>query len=1138
MQLPAGASTPRAGAAPSDGDRGASLRILLAEDDETSLIACRRLLEKCGRLFWRMTMAIPGIFSPGRDAPFRSIVAALLVLLLAGLAGGVWLFATQERRLKQQAEDDLAAIAASKIAQIENWRHERLGDAATVSESPFFLQSAQRFLQDSGPKDRDNLLQLFARLEKNYQYSDLALIGPDKAIRLRLGQAAGLSPSLAQTLDLARAEGRPIFTDVHPNAEDGILHLDVVAPLFAGGGPSGAFLGWLALQTSAAQFLFPLLQTWPTHSRTAETLLVRRDGDDVVFLNDLRRRPGAALALRIPLTATDVLAVQAALGVRGLAHGLDYRGEAVLGVVQPVPDTPWLLISKMDSDEVYAAWREQALYILALMGCLLGGGVFVALLLRQYGLKAHYQALYEAEAKLRDALEQQAATLRGIGDAVIVVDVQGRTTLVNAAAERLTGWNATDALGRPLEDVFRIMHEQTREPLEHPLAQAPADGAAGSLAAPTLLVARDGSERPIASSAAPIRDGRGELVGMVLIFRDNSAERRLLAANDARSSSEAKYRELVENAQSIILKVDTEGRITFFNEYAQQFFGYAEAEILGRPAAGTIAPGDDAAQRDITGVSQEILFRPDAHGLMENENLRRDNTRVWVRWANKTIRDAAGNIVGVLAVGTDITDRKRAESALRKSEAFSRAIIASSPDCIKVLNSQGELVFMNQGGMRLLELSDFTQVAGRPYLDFWQGSDFERARAAYEEARQGRPGRFDGYCPTQGGTPKWWDVSISPAPGPDGEPDCFLVISRDDTQRKLAVDALRESEERFRQLVESAPDAIYVQVEGRFVYVNRACLELYGLDSPEAMLGTSVLERFHPDYHARVLERIRAIRETQQAQPLMEQRHLRADGSFLDVEVSAVPLCYGGRNGAMVFVRNIAERKRLETLREDMDRIARHDLKTPLNAILGLPQVMLMDDNLTDEQREFLRCIMDSGYKMLGLVNLSLDLFRMERGTYELAPANVDLLRVVGKVLGDLEQMRAPKKLAARLALDGRPPGPQDVCPARAEELLCYSMFSNLIKNAQEAAPPGGTVTINCVRDQDGWRIDIRNPGETPAELRDRFFEKYATMGKVGGTGLGTYSAQLMAATMGGKISLDASEAGGTTVSVWLPAMN
>jgi len=1091
-------------------------------------------------VYRRRTMAVPGIFSPGRDAPFRRIVAALLVLLFAGLAGGVWLFATQERRLKQQAEDDLAAIAAFKIEQIENWRHERLGDAATVSQSPFVLQSAQRFLQDSGPQDGDNLRQLFVRLEKNYQYSDITLIGSDKVIRLRLGRAPGLSPTLAQALDLARAEGKPIFTDVHPNPEDGILHLDIVAPLFAGGETSGAFLGWLSLQTSAAQFLFPLLQTWPTHSRTAETLLVRRDGDDVVFLNELRHQQGAALALRIPLTATDVLAVQAVLGIRGLAHGLDYRGEAVLGVILPVPGTPWLLISKMDTDEVYAAWREQALYILALMGCLLGGGVFMALLLRQYGLKAHYQALYEAEAKLRDALEQQGTTLRSIGDAVIAVDVQGRTTLFNAAAERLTGWSATDASGRPLAEVFHVIHEQTREPQENSLAlaQALADGAAVELAAPTLLVARDGSELPIATSAAPIRDGRGDLVGMVLIFRDNSAERRVLAANDARSSSEAKYRELVENAQSIILKVDTEGRITFFNEYAQQFFGYAEAEILGRPAVGTIVPGDDAANRNMPGLVREILFRPDAQGLMENENMRRDNTRVWVRWANKTIRDAAGDIVGVLAVGTDITDRKRAESALRKSEAFSRAIIASSPDCIKVLNSRGELVFMNQGGIRLLELNDFTQVSGRPYLEFWQGSDFERARAAYEEARQGRTGRFDGYCPTQGGTPKWWDVSISPAPGPDGEPNCFLVISRDDTQRKLAVDALRESEERFRQLVESAPDAIYVQVDGRFVYVNTACLELYGLDSPEAMLGTSILERFHPDYHDRVLERIRSISETQQVQPLMEQRHLRADGSFLDVEVSAVPLCYGGRNGAMVFVRNIAERKRLEALREDMDRIARHDLKTPLNAILGLPQVMLLDENLTEEQREFLRCIMDSGYKMLGLVNLSLDLFRMERGTYELAPANVDLLRVVGKVLADLEQMRAPKKLTVRLALDGRPPAPQDVCPARAEELLCYSMFSNLIKNAQEAAPPGGAVTMNCVRDQDGWRIDIRNPGETPVELRDRFFEKYATMGKAGGTGLGTYSARLMAATMGGRISLDASEAGATTVSVWLPAMN
>lgn len=1243
-------------------------------------------------------MTALGLFAQRHGWAFGRIALVSLVVPLVVLAGGAWLFTTQEHRLKHQAEDDLAAIARFKINQIENWQRERLGDAFTVIGNPFLRQNVQRFLDSPGSDEEQSLRALFEGLRTHDRYKGIRLVDADRKVRLHLGVTPSPSPEADAAMDLARAEGRPVFTDIHQAVGDDDLHLDIVAPLFAGEGSSGRFLGWVALQTSASQFLFPLLQTWPTHSRTAETLLIRRDGDDVLFLNELRHRQGTALTLRIPVGAPGKLAVQAVQGARGLLRALDYRGVDVLGVVIPVPDTPWLMISKMDADEVYAAWRQQALYIAALVVCLLAGVGAAAFLLRQHGLKTHFEALYQAEARLRDSLELQAITLRSIGDAVISTDLQGRVALFNAVAERLTGWSAAEAAGRPLAEVFHIIHEQTRARQENPLDRVLAEGRPVELAEHTLLKARDGSERPIADSAAPIRDGRGELVGVVLIFRDNSAERavrlaeaalrhsredlkraqavamtgswRLDVANNSLTWSDEAYRifgiasDTAMTYESFLARVHPDDRARVDREWAAALRGdrydlehrivvdgdikwVRERAVLEWDQAGNLRYGfgvvqditelknferfkalneargkallelaamHDASLDELTRamLDKAVVLTESAFGYLQivQDDSAQPRTMQWSRavagacradtpghapvaqagiWADclRTGQPAlhndyakvaglgalppghiplvrhlsvpiveGGHYRAVLGVGDkqapydaidvsklqgfaadawQIVSRRKAEAALRESEAFSRAIIENSPDCIKVLSRQGELVFMSQGGLRLLGLEDTRGVYGKPYLDFWEGSDHARARAAFEEARQGRVGRFDGFCPTRDGTPKWWDVSISPVPGPGGEASSFLVISRDDTQRKLAADALRESEERFRQLVESAPDAIFVQIEGRFAYVNKACLELYGLDSPEAMLGTPILARFHPDFHACAKERMQALVELRQAQPLMEQRHLRADGSPLDVEVSAVPLCHGGKNGALVFVRDIAERKRLDALREDMDRIARHDLKAPLNAILGLPQLILMDDNITADQRQFLHHILDAGYKMLGLVNLSMDLFHMERGTYELTPEKVDLPRVVGKALADLERISSAKRLTTQVALAGRPVREGDVCLALAEELLCYSMFSNLLKNALEASPEGGRVTVNLTRDQ-GWRIDIRNPGEVPGELRERFFDKYATMGKAGGTGLGTYSARLMAATMGGGIALDASEAGATTVTVWLPA--
>jgi len=136
--------------------------------------------------------------------------------------------------------------------------------------------------------------------------------------------------------------------------------------------------------------------------------------------------------------------------------------------------------------------------------------------------------------------------------------------------------------------------------------------------------------------------------------------------------------------------------------------------------------------------------------------------------------------------------RKEIENALNRSEEFNRSIIESSSDCIKVLDIEGRLQFMSRGGQELLKIKDINQYLNMSYENFWKGSDYQAAREAIAEARQGRVGRFSGYCPTADGTPTWWDVVISPINGPDGNVDRLLAVSRDITERKKAEDELRK----------------------------------------------------------------------------------------------------------------------------------------------------------------------------------------------------------------------------------------------------------------------------------------------------------------------------------------------------------
>jgi CheY-like chemotaxis protein len=224
-------------------------------------------------------------------------------------------------------------------------------------------------------------------------------------------------------------------------------------------------------------------------------------------------------------------------------------------------------------------------------------------------------------------------------------------------------------------------------------------------------------------------------------------------------------------------------------------------------------------------------------------------------------------------------------------------------------------------------------------------------------------------------------------------------------------------------------------------------------------------------------------------------------------------------------------------LREDVERITHHDLKGPLGVILSLPQLIAAGGGLTEEQTGYLEDIEEAGYQMLNMVNLSLGLLKMEQGVYELSPVPVDIVRAIGKVVEELASLRRSRGVSVELRQQDAPLGPGVAVHVVGEELLCHSMFSNLLKNAIEHSPAGGRVDIDIAPAKDGFRaVRLRNLGETDPGFRERFFEKYATHGKPGGTGLGTYSARLMARTMGGEVLLDASTPGETSLVLCLPA--
>lgn len=222
-------------------------------------------------------------------------------------------------------------------------------------------------------------------------------------------------------------------------------------------------------------------------------------------------------------------------------------------------------------------------------------------------------------------------------------------------------------------------------------------------------------------------------------------------------------------------------------------------------------------------------------------------------------------------------------------------------------------------------------------------------------------------------------------------------------------------------------------------------------------------------------------------------------------------------------------------LREDVERISRHDLKTPLTSIISAPSIIRLMGQINPEQEEMLGVIQRAGYKMLDMINRSLDLFKMEMGIYQLNPKPVELLAVVRQIFTETESMTGRNGLKIEIRRNGAAAKEGERFIVQGDELLCYSMLSNLIKNAIEACPVCGRIEI----DLDGTTtpcVRITNDGAVPEHIRERFFDKFVTAGKSQGTGLGTYSARLIVETQGGSIRLDSSTEGRTAVIVQMPA--
>jgi PAS domain S-box-containing protein len=430
----------------------------------------------------------------------------------------------------------------------------------------------------------------------------------------------------------------------------------------------------------------------------------------------------------------------------------------------------------------YLFVEPRGVFGLAIGGSLIGlfAYLFTCSLIIGFG-----DAMRRAKLRAAERGELLQVTLRSIGDAVITTDVEGRITYMNAVAESLTGWRQPDAMGRPLDAVFRIVNEETRGPVGNPATRALQYGAVVGLANHTLLIQKDGRECPIDDSAAPIRDDRGRVAGCVLIFRDVSAQRRLERDKANRLVTARLLASIIESSDDAIISKSLDGIVQSWNAAAERLFGYSAKDAVGRHISLIIPPERLSEEDDI--IANLKAGRRIDH--VETERLRSDGQRIQVSLTISPIKDDAGNVIGASKIARDVTQQRQAEAERKKFVT----LVENSTDFVGMCDLEGVPFFVNRAGLEMVGLDNLDQARRTPVASFFFPEDQSRVIHEFFPAvlRDGHGEIEIRFRHFKTGDARWMAYKVLTLPDAGGKPVAFATVSQDITERKRLEDSLR-----------------------------------------------------------------------------------------------------------------------------------------------------------------------------------------------------------------------------------------------------------------------------------------------------------------------------------------------------------
>ena len=1001
---------------------------------------------------------------------YRLLLAIFFISVVIICLAGYFSYSTQREAVQREVTNELQAIADLKVEQMAAWRQERLGDGRAVSADRELLRTMHSVVtgRARANKKREFLMWLVDFTQAS-RYANAILLDSKGKEVLHYGQLYGGTAHFERIVAEVAARKTVVLRDLHADGEGG-YHLGLNVPLRLPGEKD--LFGVLSFAIDPEESLFPMVVRWPGPSRAGETVLVRRDGEKALYLDNRAARGKAGSRARHAVNEPDAVALKALNGSSGLIRGIDLQGRQVVAAVRALPDSQWLLVTQIPLEAINKPVRDRAIPIsLAVLSLILAAGMTAAYLWRLQE-RRHDEARRGAELERQALATHYHLLSRSANDAILLVDQQDRIVEANDRALAMYGFSREELLGMDATTLRTVEQRRTYAEAGKLVDEQP------SALNETVHVRKDGSTFPVEVSGFVIVVEGRKYHQMIIrdITQRNAARRQLENANRV-------YAVLTQCSHAI-LRATTEQEL---------FHGVCNAAVQegGFPLAVIVRSDRDTGD-----------VRPEAAAGVARE------------YMNGIQLSARIDPFGMGVIGTAISGGKAAVSDDIEHDAQMlpwRERAGKSGLCSLVC------VPIQRGGQ--IEFAFALYSRERAFFNAQEVRLIEEVAANTSYAL----GRLN-----------------------------------EEAGRKAAEEAQRNSEERYRHLVEQSPIGMYVHTGGIVRYMNAKGMEMIGVASLKEVAGKSIDSFIHPDDRKLVWERIRILNEGG-ACPLIAERFLHSDGSTVHVEVSAVPIVFDGDRALFVFFVDINQRKKAEEERarieeqllqaQKMDSIGRlaggvaHDFNNNLTVINGYCDMLLSSLAEGDPVRAEISHIAKAGDQAARLTRQLLTFSRRQ----VFSPQRIDVNELVteakallGRLIGDYIRIETRLDTALPAIL--------------ADPTQLHQVLMNLVINARDAMPGGGDLTIStgttngleeraartvCARPAEFVVLTVADTGlGMDEETKRHIFEPFFTTKPRGfGTGLGLSIVYGIVQQSNGWVEVQSAPGAGTEFRIMLPVV-